>query len=105
MEQLLASSNMPKPHSRLSASLQTTGQLHCGEQRQEFKVPNFMHNLFDLILLPNTHTICYLAQKAPREHGSGWFHHGDMEWVAGEGWTVGTLEVECRSECHSVPST
>ena len=83
LEQLLPSSNMPNQHSRLSASLQPTGQLHCGEKRQELKVANFVRNLFDLLLLPNTHAICSLARKAPREHGSGWFHHGGMEWVAG----------------------
>lgn len=79
------------PHSRFSASLQPTGQLDYGKERQELEAADFVYNLSDLRLLPNTHTICSLAQKAQEREAL----------VSGVGWwgSKGTPEIGYRPEC------
>lgn len=95
LEQVLTSSNMPNPHSRLSASLQLTGQLNCGEERRELEIADCACN-FLIFYFSQTHTILLFSSESPRVG----------LWVAllrgsGVGWLKlkGTLEMECGLEC------
>lgn len=62
LEQMLASSNIPKPPSWLEPA----GQLDCGEERQELKADDFVCKFFNLLLLPNAHRLFASLLKKPK---------------------------------------
>lgn len=101
-DQMLASSNMPKPQSRFPASL-TTHPSDCGEERRELKVADGVCNLFSLLLLPNTHPLfAFLAQKAQES----WLQVA-LKRGSAVGWwgAEGTPGIGYRPKCHGLADT